>query len=85
MTTLTDMEILGELGWTNQIIMDQSGGLIPKFWRPPYGSFFFLKFFTHQLTSFRLSLGDVDNRVRAIALEVFGMSTVIWNHVLVVR
>ncbi|KAM0749862.1 glycoside hydrolase/deacetylase [Meredithblackwellia eburnea MCA 4105] len=57
-TTLTDMQVLGELGWTAQIIFDQSGH-VPAYWRPPYG--------------------DVDNRVRSIAREVFGMYTVIWN------
>ncbi|KAK4702848.1 chitin deacetylase, partial [Phenoliferia sp. Uapishka_3] len=58
MTSMTDMQVLGEIGWTQQIILDQSGK-VPAFWRPPYG--------------------DVDNRVRAIAKEVFGLTTVIWN------
>ncbi|GAA5967823.1 hypothetical protein JCM3765_001893 [Sporobolomyces pararoseus] len=58
MTTMTDEQLLGELGWTAQIIYDYSG-LAPAYWRPPYG--------------------DVDNRVRAIAQEIFGLSTVIWN------
>ncbi|BGP37173.1 hypothetical protein JCM10450v2_001079 [Rhodotorula kratochvilovae] len=59
MTSLTDMELLGELGWTAQAIFDHSHGLIPKFWRPPYG--------------------DADDRVRAIATEVFGLTLVGWN------
>ncbi|GAA5983273.1 hypothetical protein JCM5350_005864 [Sporobolomyces pararoseus] len=58
MTTMTDEQLLGELGWTAQIIFDYSG-LAPAYWRPPYG--------------------DVDNRVRAIAQEVFGLTTTIWN------
>ncbi|GAA5908722.1 uncharacterized protein JCM6883_004151 [Sporobolomyces salmoneus] len=58
MTTMTDEQLLGELGWTAQLIFDYSG-LAPAYWRPPYG--------------------DVDNRVRAIAQEVFGLTTVIWN------
>ncbi|GAA5870927.1 hypothetical protein JCM16303_001632 [Sporobolomyces ruberrimus] len=58
MTTMTDEQLLGELGWTAQLIYDYSG-LAPAYWRPPYG--------------------DVDNRVRAIAQEVFGLTTVIWN------
>ncbi|KAK4703861.1 chitin deacetylase, partial [Phenoliferia sp. Uapishka_3] len=58
MTTLTDMQILGELGWTAQIINDLSG-IVPAFWRPPYG--------------------DLDNRVRAIAREVFGLYNIVWN------
>ncbi|GAA6064774.1 hypothetical protein JCM10212_006323 [Sporobolomyces blumeae] len=58
MTTMSDEQLLGELGWTAQLIFDYSG-LAPAYWRPPYG--------------------DVDNRVRAIAQEVFGLTTVIWN------
>ncbi|KNZ52756.1 hypothetical protein VP01_345g5 [Puccinia sorghi] len=58
MTTLNDTAVLGELGWTLQIIFDLSGGRLPAFWRPPC---------------------DVDNRVRAIAKNVFGLQTVIWN------
>lgn len=60
MTTMTDIEALGEIGWTNQIIYDKSG-LVPGFWRPPYG--------------------DIDDRIRAIAHEVFGMYSVVWNRV----
>ena len=59
MTTKTNEELLGEFGWTMQIIHDSTGGRLPKYWRPPYG--------------------DSDNRVRAIAKEVFGLTTVIWN------
>lgn len=28
-------QVVGELGWTAQIIFDQSGK-VPAFWRPPY-------------------------------------------------
>lgn len=59
-TTLTNQQLVAELGWTMQIIADSSGGYMPKFWRPPYG--------------------DVDNRVRAIAEEIFGLTNVLWNH-----
>ncbi|EEB94293.1 hypothetical protein MPER_06912, partial [Moniliophthora perniciosa FA553] len=59
MTTLSNEQIVGELGWTMQIIHDSTEGRVPKMWRPPYG--------------------DSDLRVRAIAREVFGMITVIWN------
>ncbi|WVR06396.1 hypothetical protein IAU60_003427 [Kwoniella sp. DSM 27419] len=37
MTTLSNEDILGELGWTMQIISDLNGGRIPKYWRPPFG------------------------------------------------
>lgn len=59
MTTLSNLDVLGQLGWTIQLIHNSTGGRVPKYWRPPYG--------------------DSDNRVRAIAKEVFGMDTVIWN------
>ncbi|KAF8913899.1 hypothetical protein CPB84DRAFT_1757852 [Gymnopilus junonius] len=60
MTTLSNMDLLGQFGWTMQIIHNSTGGRVPKFWRPPYG--------------------DSDMRVRAIAKEIFGLTTVIWNH-----
>ena len=36
MTTLSNLDVLAQLGWTMQIIYDSSGKL-PRFWRPPYG------------------------------------------------
>ncbi|KAI0352932.1 glycoside hydrolase/deacetylase [Trametes cingulata] len=59
MTTLSNLDVVAELGWTMEIIHNSTGGRLPKYWRPPYG--------------------DSDNRVRAIAKEVFGLTTVIWN------
>jgi chitin deacetylase len=59
MTTLDDLTLLAELGWTMQLIHNSTGGRVPKYWRPPYG--------------------DSDNRVRAIAKEVFGMDMILWN------
>ena len=59
MTTLSNLEIVSELGWTIEIIHDLTGGRVPAYWRPPFG--------------------DADNRVIAIAKEVFGLTTVIWN------
>lgn len=59
MTTLSNKDILAELGWTMQIIHDSTGGRVPKYWRPAYG--------------------DSDTRVQAIAKEIFGLKTVIWN------
>ena len=37
MTTRTNVQVLGELGWTLQIIYDATNGKLPRFWRPPYG------------------------------------------------
>ncbi|KAK8858651.1 hypothetical protein IAR55_002880 [Kwoniella newhampshirensis] len=37
MTTLSNEQVLAELGWTMQIISDLNGGRIPKYWRPPFG------------------------------------------------
>ena len=59
MSTLTNEQLVADLGWCIQIIHDSTGGRVPAFWRPPYG--------------------DSDNRVRAIAKEIFGLTTVIWN------
>lgn len=58
MSSKTNMELLGELGWNMQIIYDYSGR-VPTLWRPPQG--------------------DVDNRVRAVAENVFNLTTVMWN------
>jgi chitin deacetylase len=38
MTTLTNEEVLGQLGWTMEIIHNSTGGRLPKYWRPPYGT-----------------------------------------------
>jgi peptidoglycan/xylan/chitin deacetylase (PgdA/CDA1 family) len=59
MTTLDDLSVLGQLGWSMQLIHNSTGGRVPKYWRPPYG--------------------DSDNRVRAIAKEIFGLSMIMWN------
>ncbi|TFK19438.1 glycoside hydrolase/deacetylase [Coprinopsis marcescibilis] len=57
LTTLTDDEIIAELGWSKQIIKDVIG-VTPTQFRPPYG--------------------DIDNRVRAIALAM-GLTPVMWT------
>ncbi|KAL1412790.1 hypothetical protein Q8F55_000538 [Vanrija albida] len=36
-TSLSNEQVLGELGWTMQAIADLTGGRIPAYWRPPYG------------------------------------------------
>lgn len=59
MTTLTNEEIVGQLGWTMEIIHNSTGGRLPRYWRPPYG--------------------DYDQRVRAVAREVFGLEVILWN------
>ncbi|PWN95177.1 glycoside hydrolase/deacetylase, partial [Tilletiopsis washingtonensis] len=56
---LTDEQIVAELGWNMQIVMDETG-LLPALYRPPQG--------------------DVDDRVRAIAREVFGLRAVMWAY-----
>ncbi len=59
MTTLSNADVVAQLGWTLQVIYNSTGGRLARFWRPPYG--------------------DTDTRVTAIAKEVFGLTTVIWN------
>ncbi|KAJ7047372.1 hypothetical protein C8F04DRAFT_1058591 [Mycena alexandri] len=58
-TTLSNEDVVAQLGWSLELIHNSTGGRVTKFWRPPFG--------------------DSDNRVRAIASEVFGLTTVIWN------
>lgn len=59
MTTLSNADVVAQLGWTLQVIYNSTGGRLARFWRPPYG--------------------DTDVRVTAIAKEVFGLTTVVWN------
>ncbi|KAF5389132.1 hypothetical protein D9757_004889 [Collybiopsis confluens] len=37
MTTLTNEQVVAQLGWTMQLIHDSTGGRVPKYWRPPFG------------------------------------------------
>ncbi|KAI0743077.1 hypothetical protein C8Q80DRAFT_1055608, partial [Daedaleopsis nitida] len=37
MTTLNNLQVLGEFGWTMQLIHNSTGGRVPKYWRPPFG------------------------------------------------
>ncbi|KAL0961412.1 hypothetical protein HGRIS_006361 [Hohenbuehelia grisea] len=39
MTTQTNQQILGQLGWTMEIIHNSTGGRIPRYWRPPFGDY----------------------------------------------
>lgn len=60
MTSLSNADVVAQLGWTLQVIYNSTGGRLARYWRPPYG--------------------DTDARVSAIAREVFGLTTVIWNN-----
>ena len=60
MTTLSNADVVAQLGWTLQVIYNSTGGRLARYWRPPYG--------------------DTDLRVTAIAQQVFGLRTVVWNH-----
>ena len=57
LTTLTNDQIIAELGWTREAIK-QITGVTPNTMRPPYG--------------------DIDDRVRAIALGL-GLTPIIWT------
>ncbi|KAF9491030.1 glycoside hydrolase/deacetylase [Pleurotus eryngii] len=39
MTALSNEEVLGQLGWTMEIIHNSTGGRLPRYWRPPYGDY----------------------------------------------
>lgn len=36
-TSLSNEDVLSELGWTMQLIADLNGGRLPRYWRPPFG------------------------------------------------
>jgi peptidoglycan/xylan/chitin deacetylase (PgdA/CDA1 family) len=59
LTTLTNNEIIAELGWSKQIMKDVLG-VTPNYMRPPYG--------------------DIDNRVRTIAVAM-GLIPVMWTSI----
>ncbi|KAI0068745.1 glycoside hydrolase/deacetylase [Artomyces pyxidatus] len=37
MTTLSNADVVAQLGWTLQLIYQSTGGRLARFWRPPYG------------------------------------------------
>jgi peptidoglycan/xylan/chitin deacetylase (PgdA/CDA1 family) len=37
MTTLSNADVVAQLGWTIQVIYNSTGGRLPRYWRPPYG------------------------------------------------
>jgi peptidoglycan/xylan/chitin deacetylase (PgdA/CDA1 family) len=37
MTTLNNIQVLAQFGWSLQIIHNSTGGRLPRYWRPPYG------------------------------------------------
>ncbi|KAG6919432.1 hypothetical protein DXG01_006315 [Tephrocybe rancida] len=37
MTTLSNLQILAQFGWTSELIRNSTGGRLPRYWRPPYG------------------------------------------------
>ena len=37
MTTLSNADVVAQLGWTLKLIYESTGGKLCRFWRPPYG------------------------------------------------
>jgi chitin deacetylase len=37
MTTLSNADVVAQLGWTLQVIYNSTGGRLARYWRPPYG------------------------------------------------
>ena len=37
MSTLSNAQVVAELGWTMQLIYTSTGGRLARYWRPPYG------------------------------------------------
>jgi chitin deacetylase len=80
MTTLSNLQVVAELGWTMQIIHDSTGGRLPRFWRSVGIQSLKGESVVSRPHVYRPPYGDVDNRVRAIASQVFGLTTVLWNY-----
>lgn len=85
LTTLTNEEIVAELGWTRKLIKDITGVTTLTF-RPPRAFFCLTRREIKQLTpscAFDCPLpteGDIDNRVRAIASQM-NLQAVMWTGV----
>jgi len=75
LTTLTNDQIIAELGWSKKVIKDVLG-VTPNIMRPPYGDVEFVVL--HSYLPLRLSKNS--NRVRAIATAM-GLTPVIWTRV----
>lgn len=79
MTSLSNLEIVGELGWSMEIIKNSTVSISGRF-RSPDGFSQRHVFQGGRLPRYwRPPYGDADNRVRAIAKEVFGLQTIFWN------
>lgn len=37
MTTLSNEDVVAQLGWTLQLIYNSTEGRLARYWRPPYG------------------------------------------------
>lgn len=63
-----------------QVLADNNFGKIPLYWRPREitSSGSSVKTSCRLPDSRLAAYGDVDNRVRAIAREIFGLKTIIW-------
>ena len=80
MTTLTNLEVVAEFGWSMEIIKNSTVSVV--------GVFRSLDLISHRHNSqggrlpryWRPPYGDADNRVRAIARELFGLQSIFWNH-----
>lgn len=79
MSSLTNAQIVSELGWTLQLISDLSGGRIARYWRPPMGDSYVLSHPFRTVREAQTCDLHSDNRVRAIAQHVFGLQQVDWN------
>ena len=76
MTTLTNAQIVAELGWTRKAIKSILG-VTPLTMRPPFGDMGQLLFFFLYHPFVYIS-SIIDDRVRAISLAM-GMLPIIWT------
>ena len=79
MPTLTNLELVAEFGWSMEIIRNST---VSVTWLFPITGRDLLSSRSQggRLPRFwRPPYGDADNRVRAIAKELFGLRTIFWN------
>jgi peptidoglycan/xylan/chitin deacetylase (PgdA/CDA1 family) len=77
MSTLANPDLVAEFGWTMQIIHNSTVCSLP------YALLISLIYLFYQggrvPRYWRPPYGDMDNRVRAVAEQVFGLTAIMWN------
>ncbi|KAG6821277.1 hypothetical protein H0H93_002387 [Arthromyces matolae] len=80
MTTLSNLEIVAQLGWTAELIRNSTGGRVPRYWRPPYGDSDMRVRSIAKEVMFHSRLLHALGCNNLGCVKVFGLETVLWNH-----